>query len=370
MCDVPARRIGQAISVLVVGLLVAGFGQALSVFPYQVAKEIHTTPDAAFRAFQLAEEKGDLEGMLKCSTDRWRDMVLGLWIIDAFVDRAFAMAMAAATEKSMEEVKARYKLIEDLLVQHGHKEKFFDRFADEDKGEKDGAKILMKIMAPIKNKGAFAKDLSAAWKKVDETRKGRRILREYKLTDVIITGDSARAVISRKSGMKLLESPIGFQKVDRGWKIDFVLEKPAKGSDLKEQSDDNATMVPYTNNWAGELGPREWRKALPKGTPINEKERSAIAIVANETDFLALWKALRPSDKAPKLDFQKQFVMAAIVDKDKQMVEIEHMDLNKNGNADILVKGITGDILGKGWYELAVFPRKGVKKVNGRALPE
>jgi hypothetical protein len=88
--------------------------------------------------------------------------------------------------------------------------------------------------------------------------------------------------------------------------------------------------------------------------------------LTDEKAFAKLWKAWRPKEKMPKIDFKKQFVLVATTTGPNSVV-LANTKVDDKGNFTATVGStlVFGDGFG---YLIAVFDRKGVKTVFGKPL--
>jgi len=132
-----------------------------------------------------------------------------------------------------------------------------------------------------------------------------------------------------------------------------------------------------TATWSGDVA-----------DPKLESVRPNTVAITTQADFEKVWKAWRGAEKVPIVDFKTSFVaiMTSLPNKKSKFVSgtkgisIFQMTVGEDGNATLL----SGPALGtsapkdppekwvetKGfYYGLAVFPRAGVKKLDGKELP-
>jgi hypothetical protein len=132
-----------------------------------------------------------------------------------------------------------------------------------------------------------------------------------------------------------------------------------------------------TATWWGEIG-----------NPKLESARPVTGIVTTQADFEKLWKAWRGEEKVPIVDFKTSFVAIRTWLRDKKSkfvagtkgVSIFLMNLDSDGEAKLRFGPAVGvsapndppekwEATKGFYYGLAVFPRAGVKKVDGKELP-
>lgn len=117
-----------------------------------------------------------------------------------------------------------------------------------------------------------------------------------------------------------------------------------------------ATAVEPSARWSGMLEDVALRKQAP-----------AAGFVADAKSFEKLWKAWRPSEKVPKVDFATDFVLVGTVSGPNLV--IMSPSLGDNGDLKYVVGGTKRGGPGFGYLILQV-SRKGVKTVNGKPLAE
>jgi hypothetical protein len=112
-------------------------------------------------------------------------------------------------------------------------------------------------------------------------------------------------------------------------------------------------VVKLTNNWRGSLDDRKLMKGAPQ-------------VITNAKDFAKLWKAWKIGDKMPKVNFRKELVILATTVGSRLNLSAQ---LDEKGNLTTIGFG-TRDIRDGFRYVMGTVPRKGVKTVNGKALPK
>jgi hypothetical protein len=117
-----------------------------------------------------------------------------------------------------------------------------------------------------------------------------------------------------------------------------VLAAPASAENLKIQKD-----------WRGEIGEEK------------AKEIGETLIVVNQKAWEKFWKSVKPKDKVPAVDFEKQAVLVMAGRK----LKISSLDLS---NGDVMPDA-SGTFDGAIEFHAVAFERKGVKSVWKKALP-
>ena len=114
--------------------------------------------------------------------------------------------------------------------------------------------------------------------------------------------------------------------------------------------------VEPVKSWGGKFNDTKLKKHAPKG-----------GLVTDAKAFERLWKAWFKGQQLTKVDFTKQFVVV-ITTTGPNSVSI-HRPTLEGGELKFTVAStlIFGDGFG---FTLAVFDRKGITKVNGKALPK
>lgn len=102
--------------------------------------------------------------------------------------------------------------------------------------------------------------------------------------------------------------------------------------------------------------------------PDQEAKKPAGGVVTDWKEFAALWKAWRPNEQKPDIDFASHFVL--VVTRQKHTTFVMQINVMDDGDGRVLSGGLGGEkeIPGFG-YGLAVFPRGKVKTLGGKAIP-
>jgi hypothetical protein len=102
--------------------------------------------------------------------------------------------------------------------------------------------------------------------------------------------------------------------------------------------------------------------------PNLEKEKPANLMIVNREDLAALWKAWKPKEQVPDIDFESYFVI--VVTASKHTTFVVQITVEDDGDGSHLTRILGGekDIEGFG-YGMAVFRRDKVKKLGGIVLP-
>ncbi|HKB02321.1 MAG TPA: hypothetical protein VKD90_08880 [Gemmataceae bacterium] len=102
--------------------------------------------------------------------------------------------------------------------------------------------------------------------------------------------------------------------------------------------------------------------------PALEAKKPADGLVGNGKDFAALWKAWRPNEEVPDVDFGSYFVL--VVTRPKGHTFVIHLLPVGGGDVKVLSGTPVGgkELPGFG-YGLAVFPRDKVKSIGGKEIP-
>jgi hypothetical protein len=122
-----------------------------------------------------------------------------------------------------------------------------------------------------------------------------------------------------------------------------------------------AERVKSVKQWNGIIKDEALRKLAPRR-----------GFVANAKAWEKLWKAWRPKQQLPEVDFTKEFVVVATVAGPKQ-VSVLGGKLNDRGDLNVAV-GIAvspKEAAAPGFgYCLAVFSRKGIKTFGGKPIAQ
>jgi len=109
---------------------------------------------------------------------------------------------------------------------------------------------------------------------------------------------------------------------------------------------------------------REW------GAVIRDEKLKAHApktgVIADQKSFEKVWKAWRPTEKTPEINFSKEFVVVALSSGPNRVSIGATLDDGK-----LTIRAAQTLIAGEGFgYSLATFNRAGVKSIGGTPLPE
>ena len=129
--------------------------------------------------------------------------------------------------------------------------------------------------------------------------------------------------------------------------VGTTLAAPAAGAD----------PIPAAVRWSGVAA-----------DPTLEAKKPADGLVGNGKDFAGLWKAWRPNEQVPDVDFGSYFVL--VVTRPKGHTFVLHLLPGDGGDARYLAGQPAGgkELAGFG-YGLAVFPRAKVTSIGGKAIP-
>ena len=115
---------------------------------------------------------------------------------------------------------------------------------------------------------------------------------------------------------------------------------------------EDRTLKP-TRQWVGVHKDEKVKKMAPE-----------VGFLTDARSFARLWKAWRPDEKVPAVDFKKEIVVVAAGGPNRPNVTGV---LNDRGN--LKVRAISTLIGGPGFgYAFATFPREGVKTVGGKPV--
>ncbi len=114
------------------------------------------------------------------------------------------------------------------------------------------------------------------------------------------------------------------------------------------------TKVVPDRDWVAVIRDEKLKKVFPRA-----------GVITDARTFEKVWKAWRPTEKVPAIDFTKQFVVVTLASGPNRPFISAILD---EGNLKITARQTL--IGGEGFgYSLATFNRKGVKSVNGKKLP-
>jgi hypothetical protein len=113
---------------------------------------------------------------------------------------------------------------------------------------------------------------------------------------------------------------------------------------------------------AKELAPvQKWEGSVDAGEP----PKGIPAAIVNAVDFAAIWKQCGRAEALPALDWTKHFAVCQTTSGSRL-----NLGARLDAGGDAKVAGIaTRDFRAGFRYVIAVYPRDGVKSVNGTKLP-
>ena len=116
---------------------------------------------------------------------------------------------------------------------------------------------------------------------------------------------------------------------------------------------EDKTLKP-TRAWVGVHKDEKVKKLAPEA-----------GFLTDAKSFAKLWKAWRPEEKVPEVDFRKEFVVVATAGGPNRPNVSGVLD----DRGDLKIRAISTLIGGPGFgYAFATFPRAGVKTVGGKPL--
>jgi hypothetical protein len=117
----------------------------------------------------------------------------------------------------------------------------------------------------------------------------------------------------------------------------------------------------------------ETKKLIPLREWVNVVRNNALSKEAPKEGFLTdakafakLWKAWRPDEKVPEIDFRKQVVIVTLATGGPNRPRI-NVTLDDDGNVKVSASSTL--IGGPGFgYSIATFERKGIKTIHGKPI--
>jgi hypothetical protein len=96
------------------------------------------------------------------------------------------------------------------------------------------------------------------------------------------------------------------------------------------------------------------------------KDAPKDGVITDGKTFEKLWKSWRPDEKVPKVDFDKNVVVVTLSlggpNKPKTNAKL--------ADGDLKIVAFATRLGGEGFgYAIGVYPKEGIKKVNGKELP-
>ncbi len=129
------------------------------------------------------------------------------------------------------------------------------------------------------------------------------------------------------------------------------------------RADEPARDVPVLRTWDGLV-----QDETLKGVAASLRAAGsspASGHIANEKEFLHLWKAWRPGEQAPTIDFAKEVVLVAVTPGPNRVTLVPKLD--EKGDLHISLR--TNLVEGKGFgYGIVTVKREGIKTIKGKPV--
>ena len=116
-----------------------------------------------------------------------------------------------------------------------------------------------------------------------------------------------------------------------------------------------ATSIEPTDHWDGIIADESLQKLVPvkKG------------FIADAKSLTRVWKAWRPDEKVPKIDFTKDLIVVGVVTGPNRVMIQPSLD--EKGDLRLIIEST--EVEGPGFgYRLLKVSREGVKSVNGKPV--
>lgn len=212
----------QLLAILAFFIVALMIGSTRDSARAQESKKSLSTPQETFHAAQIALKKEDLVALCDCMTDDSRDLLGGGLAVNVMIAKKILGTGGSEDDQRL------MKKIDEVLAKHGLFEKNLRQldpvalaFLTADlPGRLKAAGI---VLTPVKDRNSFVADLVAALQKKG-TSVGGLGKGSSELTDLVISGDTAKAVVVNKVDSKETRNPIVFHKVGGAWKIDMTAE--------------------------------------------------------------------------------------------------------------------------------------------------
>lgn len=173
------------------------------------------TPEETFKLAQAAAEKGNWKGVVVHMTPESQEMFAGGLAFAGVMMQAFAELGGPEGAKEAQKIKA-------VLAKHGLTEAAMKKLEGDD-SVKNPEEAIKKIVAPIKDRGAFIGDMMTAFKDTKGFKENDSpISKDAKLKDVKIDGNNAKGTVEFEKNGEKTEDPIAFKKVNGKWLLDLT----------------------------------------------------------------------------------------------------------------------------------------------------
>lgn len=193
----------------------------LAMLPLAVAQtgkaKTYDSPKAAFDAAVAASKKQDWKTFVGCMDSQSIDVL----VVDASM-QMIRIKNPNNKQKDKENVKAAIKAIDDMLLRHNLKNDYLTNLEKvlkekPPKDMKDRLKKMVEWAKPVKDKVGFVVDAILAFDKAEKMKEGP--LTTTKLSNVKITGNTAKGTLTRKFGEEFYTQEVIFTREGGSWKM-------------------------------------------------------------------------------------------------------------------------------------------------------
>jgi hypothetical protein len=142
-----------------------------------------------------------------------------------------------------------------------------------------------------------------------------------------------------------------------------VLGAVALAAAVGARADEPSKEVPALRAWDGVVQDESLKGVAAAVKAAGSSPASGY--VANEKEFLRMWTAWRPGEKAPTIDFETEVVLVGVTPGPNRVSLVPKLD----EKGDLRVHVRTNLVEGKGFgYGIVTVKRAGIKTVNGKPI--
>ncbi|MCC7423454.1 MAG: hypothetical protein IT428_24525 [Planctomycetaceae bacterium] len=178
-------------------------------------------------------------------------------------------------------------------------------------------------------------------------------------------GEGQRLIESART--KAIEGRFWPQDWDDIWPYPAIPWGFARGATPSVPSGLNVTWpLKLQRSWTGVVSDLKLRDVAPHDLGIINE----IGMVTDLDTWKQIWEAWRGDQQVPRIDFSNELILVLTSVEDSQLT-LPPIQLGQNGNLVVNSPPLNSTNVESGFgYLMGTIPRAGIKRVNGRVLPE
>ena len=183
------------------------------------------SPEATFEAAKAAVQQNDYVAFSECHTPAGWDQLAGGMVMLSRMVSGFSEKAAEGDSPEAAAAKKRMELVAELLKKHSINVDDIPsislHFTDDNQEEVDQQvrEHLSTIAKLIPDNTSFVADVVAMMEAIADQPGVKMLPEDSQLTELVVDGDNATAVITKQRGERVRKCPVTFSKVDGQWKI-------------------------------------------------------------------------------------------------------------------------------------------------------